>query len=490
MPWVRTRKALSDSLASILTQIVCFREEQPCARIMSDKLSIFDESRLTLWLLTSLILLAALSPQQAQADTPRTNGPPAAPENLFVSVYGTQHHFTYLDKAGNVQDAWWDNKWNLQKINNGGCTPGPAAAGNLFVSVYNNQHHITYLDGAGNIQDAWLDNKDNKWNLQKINNGGCTPGPAAAGNLFVSVYNNQHHFTYLDKAGNIQDAWLDNKDNKWNLQKINNGGCTPGPAAAGNLFVSVYNNQHHFTYVDGAGNIQDAWYDNKWNLQKINNGGCTPGPAAAGNLFVSVYNNTQHHFTYVDGAGNIQDAWWDNKWNLQKINNGGCTPGPAAAGNLFVSVYNNQHHFTYLDGAGNIQDAWYDNKWNLQKLNNGGRTPGLPVAGHLFVSVYNNQHHFAYIDYRGVVQDAWYANGWNLEQLTTEGGVTGSVPIDAVVVSIMYAPPGSSGMGAKCSVTYGDTSTLGTSSSLSHSFKVGGSSCVSGGYSKMHEGRV
>lgn len=34
-----------------------------------------------------------------------------------------------------------------------------------------------------------------------------TPGPPASGALFVSVYNDQQHFTYLDKARNLQDAW-------------------------------------------------------------------------------------------------------------------------------------------------------------------------------------------------------------------------------------------------------------------------------------------
>src|SRR5437868_4756378 len=113
------------------------------------------------------------------------------------------------------------------------------------------------------------------WSSQNINNGAVSSGPAAAGDIgykvFVCVYTDQQHFSYLDANGNIQDAWCDCAGN-WHLQKINNGGMTPGPSAVGGLFVSVYNDQHHFSYLDADGNIQDCWYDcsGNWHLQKIN----------------------------------------------------------------------------------------------------------------------------------------------------------------------------------------------------------------------------
>jgi hypothetical protein len=77
-------------------------------------------------------------------------------------------------------------------------------------------------------------------------------------------------------------------------------GMTAGPSSVGDLFVCVYNDQQHFAYRDGSGNIQDAWYGTDgWHLQQITNGPAavtgeyiilTPGPAARGDLFVSVYN--------------------------------------------------------------------------------------------------------------------------------------------------------------------------------------------------------
>jgi CubicO group peptidase (beta-lactamase class C family) len=316
--------------------------------------------------------------------------------------------------------------WSVQQINNSGQTNGPSAASNLFISVYNNQQHFGYLDGQGNVQDAWWGGGG--WSLQKINNGGKTNGPAAAGSLFICDYQNQQHFAYIDKSGNVQDSFYDGSS--WHQQKINNGGMTGGPSAASNLFVCTYTNQQHFAYIDDSGNVQDSFYDgNSWHQQKINNGGMTGGPSAASNLFVCTYNN-QQHFTYIDKNGNVQDSFFDGStWHQQKINNGGKTGGPSAAGSLFVCVYGTQQHFAYIDSGGNIQDSWYSGSgWNQQKINNGGKTGGPPAAGSLFVSVYGSQQHFAYIDSGGNVQDAFYdGNGWEFQTINVTG-VTGGPP--------------------------------------------------------------
>jgi hypothetical protein len=287
--------------------------------------------------------------------------------------------------------------------------------GDLFVSVYQNQQHFAYRQGDGRILDAWYDG--NNWRLQQINLGGAggaippgltdfvmTGGPAAAGDLFVSVYGDQQHFTYRDMRGNIQDCWY---GGSWHLQQINNANgaraTVPGEyiaspqaiaPAVGGLFVCPYFDQHHFAYLDSNGGIWDAWYDgNNWNLQLINigepggparQGFVTSGPAAAGDLFVSVYSD-QQHFTYRDVRGNIQDCWYGGSWHLQQINNANgaraTVPGEyiaspqaiaPAVGGLFVCPYFDQHHFAYLDPKGNIQDVWYDgNNWNLQQINYG-----------------------------------------------------------------------------------------------------------------------
>jgi hypothetical protein len=209
----------------------------------------------------------------------KTNGPPAnAPfAALFVSVFlNEQQHVFYVDYGGGIWDAFYDagpGSWNLQKINAGGKTNGPLTSldqAALFVSVFlNEQQHVFYVDGAGgsagNIWDAFYDAGPGSWNLQKINAGGEL-AYSVSGGLFVSVFLNvQQHVLYVDSAliGDIWDAFYDAGPRSWNLQKINDGGKTNGPPAYGILgapFVSVFlNEQQHVFYLDGAGNIWDAY---------------------------------------------------------------------------------------------------------------------------------------------------------------------------------------------------------------------------------------
>lgn len=69
---------------------------------------------------------------------------------------------------------------------------------------------------------------------------------------------------------------------------------------------------------DASGTIWDAWYNGSgWNLQQINLGGRTTGPAAVGRIFVWVWpleassnQVTQQHYTYRDATGAIWDAFW------------------------------------------------------------------------------------------------------------------------------------------------------------------------------------
>jgi len=431
----------------------------------------------------------------------------AETRDLFVSVINNQQHFTYLDATGNLQDCWYGGSWNLQQINNanssGATVAGEfiaasqataAAAGGMFVCQFNDQDHFAYLDVNGNIQDCWYDGPTNKWNLQQINRGTgatvageavMTNGPAVAGDLFVSVYKDQQHFTYRDARGNIQDCWYNGADGQWSLQQINdaNGAgatvagefiATPHATAAavGGLFVCPFNDQDHFAYLDVNGRIQDCWYDgtaNQWNLQQINGASptvagepvVTNGPAVAGDLFVSV-SNDQQHFTYRDANGNIQDCWYGGGWHLQQINagSGATVPGEfvataqataPAVGGLFVCPFNDQDHVAYLDANGNIQDCWYDGSWHLQQIN--GATPtvagepvmtdGPAVAGDLFVSVYDNQQHFTYRDVKGNLQDCWYngADGqWNLQQINDANGAGATVAGEFIATAKATAP--------------------------------------------------
>ena len=310
---------------------------------------------------------------------------PATVGAPFVSVFSQQQHVGYRDRGGTIWDSWYDgpsNNWNLQRINTGGLTRGPAAVSGPFICVFKQQQHFAYRDRAGTVWDSWNDGPNNKWNLQQINAGGLTNGPAAVGGPFVCDFNQQQHFAYRDSAGTIWDSWYDGPNNRWSLQQINAGGLTTGPAAVGGPFVCDFNQQQHFAYRDGAGVVWDSWYDgpnNKWNLQQINAGGLTPGPGAIAGPFVWVYGQ-QQHFSYQGDGGALWDCWYDgpkNRWrlqepNLQEIDPLALTEGPAAMSAPFACVFNQQQHCGYRDENGVIWDSWYDapnKQWNLQQIN-------------------------------------------------------------------------------------------------------------------------
>jgi hypothetical protein len=351
----------------------------------------------------------------------------------FVSVYNGQQHFGYRDQNGTIFDSWYDpsrNKWNFQKINNGGNTIGPIAINGPFIGVYHDQQHFSYIDSAGTIWDSWYDGH-NKWNLQRINTGGHTNGPPAevariAGRISVwtDPSNTQQHFTYTAIDLAVYDAFWD--QHNWHLQKINSGGKTGGPPASSSPFGAVFDKQQHIAYQGANGDIMDSWYDGNghWSLQKINNGGNTNGPPAfAGTrpfLWVDS-SNTQQHFTYLASDQGVYDAFWDgNDWKLQKINVDGVTNGPASAGAPTACVFfRGNQHICYRDSQGNLWDAFYDGThWNLEKINSGAGTQGMtnaPAASSdAFLWVANTQIdvnktdlHFTFVDAVGTIWDTF-----------------------------------------------------------------------------------
>jgi hypothetical protein len=359
--------------------------------------------------------------------------------------------------------------WSRSRNADGSWSPeervgGQVAAEGRIASVVVPDTDVLQLfyDGTKGASSLWRD-PDGSWSAEQQLGGCASTGitaalvPFAVGRgLFVSVFGDQQHFTYRDASAQLQDAWLGSGD--WNLRQLSDGAAavsgeyvisTPGPMPApGSPFVSVSDDQQHFTYRDGNGNVQDAWWDaSGWHLQQINDADGTGATApAVGELFVSAHNN-EHHFAYLDARGGIHDVWFDgNDWHLQQINAG----GPPAVGDLFVSVYDDQQHFTYRDGNGNVQDAWRDGGgWHLRQINDadgkGATVPGpiyiaghhtlgiddqpvkatAPAVGGLFVSAYNGEHHFAYLDAHGGIEDVWFdGNDWRLQQINAGAGVT------------------------------------------------------------------
>jgi hypothetical protein len=319
--------------------------------------------------------------QQINGDDGVTTGPPAA-GGPFVWTVGAEQHFTYRTGDGGIYDSWYAaGRWRLQHINGpDGLTSGPAASGDPFASVFRDQQHVAYMDAAGVLYDAWY--QDGIWNLQQINGtGGRTRGTPAAGGPFIwTVGTEQQHFTYYDTYGTIHDSWF--AGNAWSLQHINGaGGRTDGPRAAGLPFVSVHDDQRHFFYVgrtaagDVTGIIHDAWLDaakDRWGLRQLNGtDGLTAGPTAAGGPCVSVFSPRPpsplagQHVAYRDSAGAVYDLWFDSlagAWNLRQVTGaGGAAAGPAASGGPHVwTAGASQQHFTYRTAGGAIYDAWFN----------------------------------------------------------------------------------------------------------------------------------
>ena len=257
------------------------------------------------------------NPQQINAQRALALTGPAAVAGPFASVFHKQQHIAYRDQEGTIWDSWYDGSWHLQHINGkGGRTDqAPAAVGGPFIWNAGSQQHFTYRDQRGTIFDSWY---DGSWHLQQINAKTVLPtGPPTVGDPCAVSFGSQQHIFYRDNEGTIWDSWY--TGSSWSLQQINkHGGVTPAPAAAGDPFVCLFGKeQMHVSYRDGVGAIWDSWYDastSRWNLQKINAGGVTKGPAAVGGPFVWTVSGSraQQHFTYRDQRGTIFDSWYDS----------------------------------------------------------------------------------------------------------------------------------------------------------------------------------
>jgi hypothetical protein len=257
---------------------------------------------------------------------------------IFVSDFFDEQHFVFRDGAGNIWDSFYKagQGWNFRPID----TNGHPAAGDIVGerSVYTDPYgnivsyyvHFVYMDSTGSIWDSYY-RKDEGWNtFQPVDTYGHTP----AGGIFVSGFYDQQHFVFTDATGTIWDSFYKQVDHKWQCNQINPSGhptaadarChqidTNGPPAASDIFVSVFGDQQHFSYIDGAGNIWDSFYrkDHGWKFQPIN----TNGHAPAGGSFVSAFYD-QQHFVYRDAVGMLWDSFYadaDHRWHFQQIN--GC----------------------------------------------------------------------------------------------------------------------------------------------------------------------
>ena len=318
--------------------------------------------------------------------------------------------------------------------------------------------------------------------LQNINNV-QTQGHPAVADPCVSVYHKQQHIAYRDKDGLIWDSWYDGEGG-WHLQQINGfEGQTSGPVAFAGPFINVFNDQQHFVYLEKNGNIWDSWYDGQgsWKPQQLNNVPITdnvprafidtrPGaPLPVVAVWNYYANDPQQHFTYLSDVPDLWECFWDSGnssdwpgvisipalWQNQSFADLGVKPGSSPV----VGVFGNQEHVVYVEETtGLIVDHWYNGdsqQWNFQRITGGlnsttnstVRTSGLPtLLGTLptiWVDHTNTQQHFTYVGVDRAIYDAfWTGNGWELQKLTQGGKTNGPAAWSGVSVC-NYQPEGS-----------------------------------------------
>jgi hypothetical protein len=411
------------------------------------------------------------------------------PNAVFVCTFGDQQHFAFVDNGGildgatgNLQDCFYDghtNQWKSQQITGtGGALPRvPAPASAPYLSTFGDELHFAYIDLNSNLQDCIYDSATNKWTARQITGaGGVLTGVPAVGSvspygapnfpLAVCTFGNQLHFTYIDSNNAVQDCYCfyDGGTLQWQLQQINGTDptapvesvvCKGTPLVGENpvVAVSTFGNQQHFTYIDGSFNLQDCYYDgdtNDWHSQRLTGGSwpfALPAPSLYANsgVFVCTFGN-QQHFVYLDQNLSLQDCFYDgddNQWKLQQITGGAPTvkgepvPCPTAPppglGFWAVCAFEDELHFTYVDDKENLQDCVYapgsGEPWRVQQITGGSPT----VAGELVpcssapalggpasVSTFGDQLHFTYLHNTALVSNAVPLNGYTMHDVWME----------------------------------------------------------------------
>jgi hypothetical protein len=411
------------------------------------------------------------------------------PNAVFVCTFGDQQHFAYVDNGGivdsadgNLQDCFYDgdtNQWTSQQITGaGGALPAVPAPGSApYLSAFGYELHFAYIDTNSNVQDCFYNSVTDKWGARQITGvGGVLPNVPAVGGvspygspnspLALCAFGDQLHFTYIDANNVLQDCYCFYDDGilQWKLQQINGTDPTvPGesvvckgtPLLGDNPVVSActFGNQQHFTYIDGNFNLQDCFYDgdtNEWHSQRLTGGSwpfALPAPSlcADGGVSVCTFGN-QQHFVYLDQNLSLQDCFYDgdeNQWKLQQITGGmptvtgepvSCpTAPPLGLGFWSVCAFQDELHFIYVDDKENLQDCVYApgsaELWSVRQITGGAPTvpdelvpcsSAPPLGGPAFVSTFGDQLHFTYLHSTASVANAAPLDGYTMHDVWME----------------------------------------------------------------------
>lgn len=197
-------------------------------------------------------------------------------------------NFVYRDAKGNVHDFHFDGKaWQKLQLNNGGMTAAPAASGDpsafalgapSFFSFASprwilpaDHRDFSYVGANGDLHHIF--HQGGKWAHDLLNNAGLTSAPPSAGQVAATAFNlRQLTYTFRDPDGNLQH--IASFEENWHGYRLNNGGATAAPLAAGDPAGTVgQGGQLDWVYRNQDGNLQHlSGLQGKWSAERVNEG--------------------------------------------------------------------------------------------------------------------------------------------------------------------------------------------------------------------------
>lgn len=255
--------------------------------------------------------------------------------------------------------------------------------------------NFAYRDPQGNLVDVHFDGK--AWRMQRLNLGGMTAAPAAAGDpsafagppsIPVFSYSlwtlpaDHRDFSYVGEHGDILHVF--HQWGKWAHETLNNAGITNAPPAVGQVAATAFTRERlTYTFRDRDGNIQHiASREGTWQSYRLNNGGSTCAAPAAGDPAVLEAAEGTLEVVYLDVAGGVQHLRWGPEgWSAERLNLGSATGAPAAAGNPTLNQARGRRlHCAYRDINGDLHHLErVHGKWLHDQMDR-ARAAGEPAA--------------------------------------------------------------------------------------------------------------
>ena len=348
-------------------------------------------------------------------------------------------HTVYVDRSGNLDDAMYNtvtNQWLASTVNLTGVTGSPSASigSGLTSWIQSDGPHVAYVDNSGNLSQIWYTTASGNWSYQNLN--GFTGGPSASlsSGLTSWVQSDGPHVVYVDKSGNLDQAFYNTAANHWYYNNLNALTGSPNVSLSSGLTSWVQSDGPHIAYVDNAGNLDQTYYglsSGIWFYQNLN--GFTGGPSAAlSSGLTSWIQSDGPHVAYVDKNGNLNQTWYNiawNHWYYNDLNSFTGSPSVSLTSGLTSWIQSDGVHISYADNNGDLDQTYYEfgsGGWYYQNLNAFTHGTGLSSTSQMVSFSLPYGPYVVYFDTYGYLDEAGYAissNQWSFENLS---GITGA----------------------------------------------------------------